>query len=1109
MIPRPGTTVLSGLAVACSLLVGPTAAQSQQIPTAVLTIDQGLPHAIVHALAQDASGFLWVGTSSGLARFDGSGFALFDESDGPHAIPPGAIRGLLVDSSDALWVAVEGGGFLRLGPERSGFERYGFEGDSILHDSFLDAESLLEDSAGRIWVGGEDTRVLVIDPSRTAARLLTLRPDERPAGRDHRISSLVEGPDGMIWAATFGGSLYSLEPRTLDPTLVSANLTGSAVPPAIRALHFDDQGLLWVGTTGGGVVVLDPSTGASRRIHAGGPPGMALSQNDVMALLPGDEGTLWAATYGGGLNRIDLRDWSVEWLVDRLEEPRLSALMRSRDGMIWIGTWGSGLNAFAPPMAGVTAFRPDDSALPGPDVTSVHRAGDGSFWLTLYDDGLHRLELHPDRIVPLPGQPLDGFTASPRLYTALETRSGEVYAGTWGLGLYRKTSPGSDFSVISGAWGGSGLIASLLEDRSGRLWVGTREGLGEVVAQGDSLVHIPLPFVDNQTDAPWIRTILEYPDGNILLGTSLGTAVLEPDTRQGRWLTGGPASAGLSGPTAQLSNVNSLAIDSAGSIWIGMDEGGVARIELIGDILTGPAPQVSQTLLSELPSANIEALALDDEGRLWISTGSGLTSYDPKTRVVRSLFEVDGVASNQGARGGLLWSDRTLIAASVDGLTLIRPDSLPPARAAPPVAVTGVRRLSDNVVTYDPLPGTRLAVPYRKGSLLVEFAVVELDGPAPPSYEYRLRSDEEWRPLGQTRTVVLGDNTPGDYELEVRAHTARGRVAHMLAPLQIAVVPPWWMTWWARLLGLSGFGGLILGLNRRRLARLSHHNDRLRAEIRSREIVEAERDALEEQFRRSQRLEAIGELTGGVAHDFNNILTVIQGNLELLAVNRPAERDIQDLTRECLRATGQASKLTQQLLSFSRKQILSAHRVDVGPLCENLMVLLRPSLGERFELSVEIDPDVGALHADAAHLESAILNLFLNSRDASPRGGPISLSVTRQTLTESQARELDAEGAEAHFESQSSAAFIRFAVRDQGQGMPHDVLTHAFDPFFTTKDPGKGTGLGLSMIYGFVRQSAGLLSISSEVGKGTTVAMYFPVDPPEGLEPPEAEEAGE
>jgi len=248
-----------------------------------------------------------------------------------------------------------------------------------------------------------------------------------------------------------------------------------------------------------------------------------------------------------------------------------------------------------------------------------------------------------------------------------------------------------------------------------------------------------------------------------------------------------------------------------------------------------------------------------------------------------------------------------------------------------------------------------------------------------------------------------------------------------------------------------------------------------------------QRSRSEEQLAHAQRLDAIGQLTGGVAHDFNNLLTVISGNLQLLETeNAAGERE--QIIQSALRAVRNGAALTRKLLAFARRQRLTPRTIEPQSWVHELSALLKRTLGESVTVSIDCPPGLPNVYADPGELDAALVNLALNARDAMPRGGELSIGVYDVDTTQ------DGEVADL-----KAGHYVRIAVADTGLGMPPDVLARALEPFFTTKAAGKGSGLGLSMVYGFARQSGGTLKIGSQLGYGTRVALYLPSADPTAM----------
>jgi signal transduction histidine kinase len=257
-----------------------------------------------------------------------------------------------------------------------------------------------------------------------------------------------------------------------------------------------------------------------------------------------------------------------------------------------------------------------------------------------------------------------------------------------------------------------------------------------------------------------------------------------------------------------------------------------------------------------------------------------------------------------------------------------------------------------------------------------------------------------------------------------------------------------------------------------------------------REKAIKDREKIEAQFRQAQKLEAVGQLTGGIAHDFNNLLTVVLGGLETIRRRLPALPQTADTARiaraadMAVQSVESAATLTHRLLAFSRNQPLDPRIIAADELIESMTDLLRRTLGEKIELETRVADSVWHLRADPNQLESVILNLAVNSRDAMPEGGRLTLETRNVLLEESFLKTLP--------EAAPPGPYVLIGVTDTGTGMDQATLERAFEPFYTTKEVGKGTGLGLSQVYGFVRQSNGVVKIYSELGGGTSVKIYLP-----------------
>ena len=266
---------------------------------------------------------------------------------------------------------------------------------------------------------------------------------------------------------------------------------------------------------------------------------------------------------------------------------------------------------------------------------------------------------------------------------------------------------------------------------------------------------------------------------------------------------------------------------------------------------------------------------------------------------------------------------------------------------------------------------------------------------------------------------------------------------------------------------------------------------RAKALVRANSSLEREiagRQQAEDALRQAQKMEAVGRLAGGVAHDFNNLLMVIRGHAALSLRNAGVDGSLRRELDEILQATDRASSFTRQLLAFSRKQVLQPRVLDLNALTTQVANMLPPVLGDDIALTIELDPKLGHVKADAALLEQVVMNLVFNARDAMQEGGELTIRSFNA--------DLDEQSLAAH-PGAHAGPYVVLAIRDTGHGMSEETQSHIFEPFFTTKDRGKGTGLGLATAYGTVNQSGGFISVASKIGAGTEIRIFLPrVDDP-------------
>jgi diguanylate cyclase (GGDEF)-like protein len=758
--------------------------------------EQGLPQERVNAILESREGYLWIGTMSGLARFDGARFVRFDRSWG---LTDNRIRALAQAVDGSLWVGAEKGVTQIRGAEAKTWgTKEGLSDDVVW--------SILADPDGSVWVGTENGLNRIAD-----GRVTVLgREDGLPSAR---IQALAKDRDGALWIGTGDAGLA----RLAGGEVTVFGRRDGLPSEQVSAIHQDRAGTLWVGTYDGRLARRDgsrftpvplPSSGfrvaailedRDGNLWVGGPglvrlhdgqaeawgEAQGLSSGQVLALCEDHEGSLWVGTHGGGLNR--LRDGKFTGITKRdgLSHAFVKTVAGDERGNVWIGTYGGGLNVLKD--GKISTFRAADG-LATDLVRTVLPARDGSVWvgttsgLSVLEDGRFRTY-----------RPADGL-GGPAVNSILEARDGTIWIGTGG-GLSRLAEGQlSTFTTREGL--SSDQVSALLEDRSGTLWIGT------------------------------------YGAGLTLLSAGTFRHVGERE--------------GLAGST-----VLSLLEDGEGTVWIGTSDGGLCRHR------EGRVACVNRR--QGLHDDGVFQILEDTEGSFWLSSNSGvsrvgradvdavLDGRSPRLPPSTIFGAADGMPSRQCSGGSVpnAWksSDGRLWFATAKGLAVIDPERIPVSTVPPRVLVESVEVNGRRVDA----PATALDVPAGRGRLEVDYTALSFLGPERVLFRYRLEGFEtDWIEAGTRRTAYYTNLPAGRYVFRVVACNADGVWNETGASLPIVLTPRFHEGWAFRGLVLALLGAAAWGAYRARVGTLTARDRDLKAvvEEKTRGLV-AERERAE------------------------------------------------------------------------------------------------------------------------------------------------------------------------------------------------------------------------------------------------------------------------
>ena len=779
---------------------------------------EGLPHPVPTALAQDTDGFLWIGTQGGLARWDGYRFQAYKpDARQPGALPDGWIHALHTDPHGRLWIGTSAGGLVLYDGMQDRFTPVPVDAEI---DGRTHIEVIADDGAGGLWLGTE-AGLRHLDPQSRAVYALRHDAQDPASLPDDKIGAVLRDHTGRLWVGTGKGLVRrDTEPGPFRPVPLTDFAEGL---PQITALYEGADGRIWIGTVRHGVYVADAGgdTAQPAITLAGADP--ALQTDTVSEICAASSQEIWASTRGGGLVVIEPATGRMRRIrhdrtvPNSLAHDDLWTLLRDDAGSIWTGGTG-GLSYHPPSLVAVsTLFGASDrpKGLIGADPFSILPTADGRVWFGYLNGGIDIVDPQAGLAAALRPDPNRPDTALPRdIVTGMaEVPGGTVFAGTR-RGVYRVTGDGHDVA----AWPVAqrdlhAPVETMLYDR-GVLWLGGMEdGLWGVRPEDGSVItHV----LAGQS----VNSLLSGTGQDLWVGMVSGLARLDQATGAIEQIRPDPTD-----ETALPARfVSSLLFDRDGRLWVATFGGGVA-------VMTGRdaagRPRFHRLGVAEgLPHANADTLEPGPDGTIWVGTDDGLAVIDPATLSVRALRRADGaVLADYFTNSGAIDSADEALFGSIGGVSILRPERPGSWGFRPPVVVSDIR-VGGKALPIGPFNGAGTPPPLEltpeADSLAVEFAALDFTAPSLNRYAYRLEGfDRDWIETDATRRLAVYTNLPpGSYTLRLRGSNRDGVWTERALSIPIQVLPAWYQTLWFEL--LAGFAALaaVAALVRSRTAML-------------------------------------------------------------------------------------------------------------------------------------------------------------------------------------------------------------------------------------------------------------------------------------------------
>jgi len=820
-----------------------------------LSENNGLANPVVSSFAEDGDGFLWVGSQSGLQRWDGYRFWSYKQVLGSQdSLPDNLVQSLYTDWQGRLWVGTSSGGLAMYDRQHDRFVRYRSSPNDL---NRVNVFAITGDGGRGLWVGS-DTGLdhLDTDSGRfTHVELAAVKDGRRP----RHASALLRGADGTLWVGTEQGLERSPHPDMDDPArsvFQAVPLQGQkAAANQVLVLFRDRNGRIWAGTPHGVCVIEAPESlvreasrtgtetsaaGLAREVRGRGPGSEMLATQHYLSIAQAADGEIWLGTQDEGVLAVAAdasAPSSGAWEVRRishdagvptsLSDDMVNALYLGRSGILWAGTRRgvSYLDTTAKSiftlLGGVGQSNSNlnnsnqsnagrGNAIRDTNVYSVLGRRDGSVWLALSHQGIDILSAAGRRVAEIPSGLKDSRSALPPgpVNGVLEAGDGSVLI-TSPRGLYRASAAEGQArrprveQVPIGPEAAKDLTRVLPD--GGKLWLGGSDGLWLYDPAGHGPARRPemqRPLTDQRV------TVLKLASGpSLWIGTQNGLNRLDLATHAVETVLPDPADPEALG----AGYISSLLTDREGRLWVGTFSGGI-------DVLEGRDSQGRarfHRIIDGLPNENIDQLLEAADGKIWASTDGGLAVIDPKTFEMRVLRHADGAVLPAYWNGsGAVTASGDLIFGGIGGVTVVRPGLLKPWVYQPPVVVTNAQigdveippsRFNSGVSEYP------IWIPPDNNNLTLGFTALDYTAPERNLYAYKLDGfDREWIPVDATRRLARYTNLPpGNYLLELRGSNRDG-VWAPVRQVRIRVLPAWFQTWWFKVVAVLA-GGLLLG----------------------------------------------------------------------------------------------------------------------------------------------------------------------------------------------------------------------------------------------------------------------------------------------------------
>ena len=1052
---------------------------------------------IIYDIAEDADGFIWVGTwGGGLNRYDranGKFISYRHDQERPGSLSSDFVNSIFIDSEGFLWVGTDNGGLERFNREDKTFSHFVYDKNNPKSLSQNSVKDIFEDHQHNLWIATAEKGLNHFD--RKTNLFSHYRHDD---GNEKSISSdfvqvIFEDSKHRLWVGTKGGGLNLFNPLSGEfQNILKKPLDNpSKLIDVILAINEDEKGNIWIGTEHDGLFIYDTHSAAFSNFQQDIGDPSSLSNNSVWAIYRDEKGNIWVGTFSGDINLLS-RDankfvhYRQTYSKTSLSNNKVLSIYEDSKDNLWVGTDGGGLNLFDIKTGNFTHFKHERNkinSIGGDYVLSIVEDFRGNLWLGTWGDGI------------------------------------SVFNPTKNTYKHFRKKPKNVQSLISN------YIWVIFEDHDRNIWIGTFDGgLDLYNPKGETFTHFQHDENDSTTiSSQRVLSIFEDGKGQLWIGTDGGG--LELFDKQARTFTHFKYNETKNSISSNI--VGTIYGDESGNLWIATPEG-LNYFDIETEQFT------TYRISDGLPNDAISGIEMDNNGQLWLGTDKGLSRFDRVKKTFTNFDISDGLQSNefkqsasQKSRSGAMYFGGN------NGFNAFFPDSVKAKEYDPPIVLTNFLLFNKPVLIADSLnpsplskqitESNEVSLSHRQGVVSFEFASLNYVPASKKQYEYIMEGfDESWNSTGTRHEATYTNLDPGTYTFKVRGLDNSGNWSEKTRSLTLIITPPYWQTMWFRVLAFLALVAGVFFIIRLRVNSIRWQKENLeeRVRVQTAEVM-AQKEALEAQTEDMQSLheqqqaqteflqllnvelqqqkeeiiakskeaekareeaehanQAKSIFLATMSHEIRTPMNGVLGMASLLAeTSLTAEQ--QDYT-DTIRSSGDALlTVINDILDYSKIESgnmeLDNHPFDLRQCVEEVMDVFSAKAAQKnLDLLYQIDHQIPTqIIGDSHRLRQVLLNLISNAMKFTSQG-EIFLGIDLLTIDSQQLE-------------------LAFQIRDTGIGIPPDKLPRLFKSFSqvdssTTRKYG-GTGLGLVISERLVKLMNGAISIKSEPGVGTTFSF--------------------